>query len=83
MKIQVLGLGCAKCKKAYEMMNGALKQLGESAEIEKVEKMEEIVKYGVMMTPAVVVNGKVKCSGKVPTLAEATSYITSALAEVE
>jgi small redox-active disulfide protein 2 len=81
MKILVLGPGCDKCKKTFQVVNDALAQLGETADVEKVDKIEEIMKYGVMMTPAVVINGKVKGSGKVPSIAEVTNYITSALME--
>jgi small redox-active disulfide protein 2 len=83
MKVQVLGPGCAKCKKTYDVVVDALRQLGENADVEKIDRIDEIMKFGVMMTPAVVVNGKVKCSGKIPTVAEVTNYIATALAEAE
>jgi small redox-active disulfide protein 2 len=64
MKIEVLGTGCAKCKKLYENAKEAVKQSGIDAEIVKVEDINEIVTYGVMSTPALVVDGVVKSSGK-------------------
>ena len=67
-KIEVLGTGCAKCKKLTRNVEEAVKQIGGSATIEKVESLELIMQYGVMMTPALVVNGKVKVVGKVPSV---------------
>jgi small redox-active disulfide protein 2 len=64
MKIEVLGTGCAKCKKLYENAMEAVKLSGRDAEIVKVEDINEIVTYGVMSTPALVVDGVVKVSGK-------------------
>jgi small redox-active disulfide protein 2 len=64
MKIEVLGTGCAKCKKLYENTLEALKLSGREAEVVKVEEINQIVTYGVMSTPALVVDGVVKSSGK-------------------
>ena len=64
MKIEVLGSGCAKCKKLYENAQEAVKLSGKEAEIVKVEDINQIVTYGVMSTPALVVDGVVKVSGK-------------------
>ncbi|MDD5528609.1 MAG: thioredoxin family protein [bacterium] len=75
MKIEILGIGCAKCKQTYANAEKAVSDLGISAEIVKVEKIDEIMKYSVMMTPAVVVDGVVKCSGKMPTVEEIKSWI--------
>jgi small redox-active disulfide protein 2 len=65
-KIQVLGPGCAKCKVLFEHAELAAKELGLDYEIEKVTDIDTILAYGVMMTPALVVDGKVKLSGRVP-----------------
>lgn len=66
MKIQVLGSGCPNCKKLYENVQKVVEEHGLSdAYVEKVESMEEIVKAGVMSTPALAVDGKVVSSGKV------------------
>jgi small redox-active disulfide protein 2 len=70
MKIEVLGTGCAKCKTLYENAKQALKESGKSAEVVKVEDIPAIMKYGVMSTPALVVDGQVKFSGKVASVAE-------------
>jgi small redox-active disulfide protein 2 len=64
MKIEILGTGCAKCKKLYENTLEAVKLSGKEAEVSKVEDIKEIVAYGVMSTPAIVVDGVVKVSGK-------------------
>ena len=64
MKIEILGTGCAKCKKLYENTLEAVKQSGKEAEVSKVEDIKKIVEYGVMSTPAIVVDGVVKASGK-------------------
>lgn len=70
MKIEVLGTGCAKCKALYENTNKALTESGKSAEIVKVEDIPSIMKHGVMSTPALVIDGQVKFSGKVASVAE-------------
>jgi small redox-active disulfide protein 2 len=66
MKIEVLGTGCAKCNKLYEAAKEAVQKGGIQAEITKVEDLAQIMKYGVMVTPALVVDGKVKVTGRVP-----------------
>jgi small redox-active disulfide protein 2 len=66
MKIKVLGPGCAKCKKTEEIVNAAVKEAGVDATVEKVTDMMQIAGFGVFATPAVVVDGEVKCTGKVP-----------------
>ncbi len=70
MKIEVLGTGCAKCKKLYENVQEALRQSGKEAAVTKVEDIKKIMEYGVMTTPALVVDGEVKVSGKVPSVGE-------------
>jgi len=69
-KIQILGTGCPKCKKLAENVEAAAKELGIEFEIEKVTGINEIMKFGVMMTPALVVDGDVKVVGKVPSTDE-------------
>jgi len=64
-KIQVLGTGCSKCKLLTANVEAAVKALGIEAVVEKVEKIQEIMKFGVMTTPALVVDGQVKSAGKV------------------
>ena len=70
MKVSVLGTGCAKCEKLYERTRQALDELGLDAELEKVSGIQEILAFGVMMTPALAVDGEVKVAGKVPGLQE-------------
>jgi small redox-active disulfide protein 2 len=65
-KIQILGTGCPKCKKLAENAEAAVKDLGIEYDIEKVTNINEIMKFGVMITPALVVDGDVKVVGKVP-----------------
>jgi small redox-active disulfide protein 2 len=65
MKIQVLGTGCAKCKQLTANAERAVAELGLTATVEKVEDLREIRKLGVMTTPALVVDGKVRVAGKV------------------
>ncbi len=64
-KIQILGTGCPKCKKLAENAETAAKELGVECEIEKVTDINEIMKFGVMMTPALAVDGDVRSVGKV------------------
>lgn len=66
MKLQILGVGCPKCRKLAENAEAAAKELGIEYELEKVTKVNDIMKFGVMMTPALVVDGEVKVAGKVP-----------------
>ena len=64
-KIQILGTGCPKCKLLFANTEAAVKTAGIEAQIEKVEKIVDIMKFGVMTTPALVVDGVVKSAGKV------------------
>ena len=66
MKIQILGTGCPKCKKLAENAQQAVADREPPCEIEKVTDINEIIKFGVMMTPALAVDGQVKVAGKVP-----------------
>ncbi len=65
-KLQILGPGCTKCKMLAELTETAANNLGIEYEIEKVTDINDIVKFGVMMTPALAVDGQVKVIGKVP-----------------
>jgi small redox-active disulfide protein 2 len=65
-KVQILGTGCPKCKKLFELSLQTVKDLGIDAEVTKVEDINEIIKFGVMMTPALVVDGEVKVVGRIP-----------------
>jgi len=70
MKIEILGMGCPKCKILYENVQAALKEAGKEAEVVKVEDMDKITGYAVMVTPALVIDGEVKVAGKVSTVDE-------------
>jgi len=69
-KIQILGTGCPKCKKLAENAETAAKELGLEYELEKVTKINDIMKFGIMMTPGLAVDGKVKVVGKVASVEE-------------
>ncbi|HNW29969.1 MAG TPA: thioredoxin family protein [Spirochaetota bacterium] len=75
MKLEILGTGCAKCIKLEELTRQAASELGIEAEITKVKDINQIMNYGVMMTPALVVDGVVKVVGKVPSLEDIKKYI--------
>jgi small redox-active disulfide protein 2 len=75
MIIKILGTGCAKCDKLEENAKQAVTELGIDATIEKVESLMEIMKYGVMTTPALVVDEKVKVVGKVPSCEEIKKFL--------
>ena len=75
MKIHVLGPGCAKCTQLAETVATAAKELGIDYEMEKVTDFNQIMSYGVMMTPGLVVNGEVKAVGRVPSLAEVKNML--------
>jgi small redox-active disulfide protein 2 len=66
MKIEILGTGCPKCKATEKIVRKVVEELGKDAEVVKVEDLQEIVNRGVMMTPAVSVDGEVKIVGHVP-----------------
>ncbi len=75
MKIEVLGTGCPKCHKTRENVKAALSEVGKDAEVVEVKDLKAIVGYGVMLTPAVVVDGDVKFAGKVPSVEEIKSLV--------
>jgi len=77
MKIQVLGTGCPKCKTLTQNAEAAVKDLGVDCEIEKVTDMDQILSFGVMMTPALVIDGEVRSSGKVLSSDEIKKVLTS------
>jgi len=76
MKLQVLGTGCPKCKKLAENAEAAVKDLGAECDIEKVTDINEIMKFGVMMTPALAIDGQVKVVGKVATPDEIKTFLS-------
>jgi small redox-active disulfide protein 2 len=75
MKIEILGTGCSKCKTLEEATKQAVAQSGQFAQIEKVEDIMKIMEYGVMSTPALVIDGKVLSTGKLLSVHEITEMI--------
>ena len=75
MKIEILGPGCLKCTKLYENVKEALKTIGMDAEVIKIEDINKITEYGIMMTPGLVVDGKVKAVGKLLSTEEIKTII--------
>jgi small redox-active disulfide protein 2 len=65
MKVQILGTGCPRCKKLEANARKAIEELGIAAEVEKVQDIKEITKFGVMMTPGLAIDGKVKSTGEI------------------
>ena len=80
-KLQILGTGCAKCQKLTENVTAAAHALGIAYELEKITQIDQIMKFGVMVTPALAVDGVVKVSGKVPD-AEAIKVLLPELTNV-
>lgn len=74
-QILILGPGCSRCNKLHESAMEACYQLGIESDVRKVTDMQEMMKYGVMMTPALVVDGDVRVSGKVPSVEEIKKLI--------
>ena len=76
MKIEILGVGCAKCHKLEEMVRDIASKEGVNADIAKVEDFKQIMNYGVMTTPALVIDGKVKAAGKIPSAEDIKKFIS-------
>jgi small redox-active disulfide protein 2 len=81
MEIKILGPGCANCKRLYAEAEKALAQVGQTATITKVEAMEDIMAYGILRTPGLVIDEKVVASGRIPGASEIASMIASARAK--
>jgi small redox-active disulfide protein 2 len=79
MKIEVLGTGCAKCKALEEVVKQAVAKKGIFAQIEKVEDIVKIMEYGVVSTPALVVDGKVKSTGKLLSVDEVNALLDDSI----
>ena len=82
IKIQVLGSGCRKCRMLEKLTTEVARENNMNAEILKVEDIVQIIKYGVMSTPALVVNGKVVITGRVPSKTEIKSLIDKEISEI-
>ena len=77
MKIEVLGTGCTKCKALEEVVKNAIAKSGKFVQLEKVEDIMEIMKYQVVSTPGLVIDGKVVSTGKVLSVDEVLAFINS------
>jgi small redox-active disulfide protein 2 len=77
MEIKILGTGCAKCKTLEEVTRKVVKDNGISADIIKIEDIIEIMKFNIMVTPALVVNGKVVSKGRIPSSDEIKQFLTN------
>ncbi len=77
MKVEILGVGCAKCNKLYDLVTELVKEKGIDADVAKVEDLKIFAQYGVFMTPALVVDGQVKVAGKVPKESEILKWLSS------
>ena len=77
MKIEILGMGCPKCKKLYENAQTAVKELNVQAEVVKVEDIQKIMDYGLMATPAIAIDGEVKAAGRIPAPDEIKNWISA------
>ena len=80
MLIQVLGTGCAKCRTLYEAVKKAVQETGVEAQVEKVEDIQKIMAFEILMTPGLVINGQVKAAGRVPSVEEVKKLIVEARA---
>ncbi len=80
MLIQVLGTGCTRCKTLYEMVQKAVQETGVDALVEKVEDIQTILAFEVLMTPGLVINGEVKAAGRLPSAEEIKRLIVAAKA---
>ncbi len=79
MKIKILGTGCAKCKALEKTTREVLQELGVEATIEDVRDINKIMEYPILATPGLVIDEKLVTSGRVPSKAEVTTYLTTAL----
>ena len=76
--IKVLGSGCENCQKVNEVAHQAVAQFGVEAQFEKITNFDDIHKYPILSTPGLVINEKLVCAGRIPTLAEVTTWIADA-----
>ncbi len=78
LTIKVLGPGCANCKKVEEIAHQAVANFGLEAQFEKITNYAEITKYPILSTPGLVINEKLVCAGRIPSLAEVTTWLADA-----
>ncbi len=77
MEVAILGPGCARCRATEKAVREALLELGKEATIIKVENLEEMIKYGLSMTPAVAIDGTIRLAGKVPSVEEVKDLLST------
>ena len=80
MKIKILGPGCARCHQLEQTTREVVKELGIDADIEDIKDMKKIMEYPILTTPGLVIDEKLVCSGRLPTKAEVTTFITTSMA---
>ena len=80
MFIQVLGTGCAKCKTLHETVKKAVQETGVDAQVEKVEDIQKIMAFEILMMPGLVIDGEVKTAGRLPNIEEVKKLILAAKA---
>jgi small redox-active disulfide protein 2 len=80
MRIKILGPGCTRCQQLERTTREVVRELGIDAEIEDVKDIRKIMEYPILTTPGLVIDEKLVCSGRVPTKAEMTTFVTTALA---
>ncbi len=81
LHIKILGSGCSNCERLYEVAKRAADSLGMEAEITKITDFPEMMKYGILQTPALVINEELIMVGKVPSLSDMTTVLTTALSK--
>ena len=81
MDIKILGRGCAKCDQLEKLTKEVVKELGINASLDHVKDINKIMEYPILHTPGLVLDEELVCSGRVPTKAEVTTYITTALSK--
>ena len=79
LSIKVLGPGCMNCVKVAQIAQQAVNDLNVQAHVEKITEIPEIKEYRILATPGLVINEKVVCAGRIPTVAEVTTWVTNAL----
>lgn len=80
LTIKILGSGCSNCLKVEQIAKRAVATLDVDATFQKVTEMKDIMKYPILATPGLVINEKLVCAGRIPSQAEVTTWVTSALA---
>ena len=75
MKIKILGVGCSKCEKVEKNVKKVVDGIGIHAEVENVTDIVDMMEYGIMMTPAIVINNEIKCQGRIPSIEEIKGWL--------